>query len=71
MMLGRLQRDCELYFGFGHRNPKKLSEGDEQKQISEMLRLYSILPEKPVWCTAKKIIQYARRMGVRSITNRK
>lgn len=63
-MLGRLQSDCDYYLGFGGRNPQRLWAGDEGAQIREMMRIYSILEEKPVWIDEERIAKYAEEMGV-------
>ena len=63
-MLGRLQQDCEYYLGDGNRCPRRLWAGNEDAQIREMMRIYSILEEKPVWLSEEQIAKYAEEMGV-------
>lgn len=65
MMLGRLQRDCNFYLGFGMRNADyALYCKDEKEQINEMLKIYNELPLKPLWLKVADILQYAEQMNV-------
>lgn len=62
MMLDRLRCDCEYYLHHGGGNPKGLWAQDERKQISEMRRLYDILPVKPEWLHQGDIDKYELEM---------
>lgn len=64
MMLGRLVSDCEYYLNWGGRSPRVLWAGSEKEQISEMRRIYRLLPIKPEWLTLDDIANYENQMGI-------
>ena len=63
-MLGRLQRDCEYYLGYGGRSKKVLWTLDEKEQIALMKELWKSFDstEKPVWLTWEEIVAYEKRI---------
>ena len=62
MMLSRLQSDCEYFLNWGQRREKHLWAGNCKDQITEMKRLYELLPEKPEWLTLEQIEEYETKM---------
>jgi len=62
MLLGRLQMDCEYFLGNGDRNTKYLHQLNVDLQITEMKRLWDVLPEKPEWISMEDINNYENRM---------
>lgn len=64
-LLYKMSTEVEYYLNNG-RNPKYLTELDEERHILKMLKLWSSFPydRKPQWITDKDIKEYAREMGV-------
>lgn len=62
-LLGRLQRDCEYYLGFGNRDKKRLWALDEALQIQKMKEIYESLPVKPEWISLEEINAYEEKMS--------
>jgi hypothetical protein len=63
MMLDRLRMDCEYFLNYGRRHEKVLWAGNVKDQITEMKRLYNLLPEKPEWLALSQIEKYAKDMA--------
>lgn len=63
MMLSRLQSDCEYFLNYGRRHENILWAGNVEDQITEMKRLYDIVPEKPEWLALEQIEKYAKDMA--------
>jgi len=61
-LLSRLQQDCEYFLNNGQRNTKHLWGMTVQNHIAEMYKQYDLLPEKPVWLTRERILEYERQM---------
>jgi hypothetical protein len=63
-LLSRLKSDCEYFLGNGNRNEKDLWAGNVKDQISEMKRIWNILPkdEKPEWLSMEDIENYEKQM---------
>ena len=64
MMLGRLRSDCDYYLGYGGRNPDRLCEHNEKKQIEAMKSIWLGFAEyeKPQWLSWEQILDYDRKM---------
>lgn len=64
MLLGRLQRDCEYYLGYGNRQNKHLWAGNVEDQIDTMITLYESFGDdkKPEWITMDDIEKYREEM---------
>jgi len=64
MLLGRLQRDCEYYLGYGNRQDKHLWAGNVEDQIDTMITLYESFPDdaKPEWISREEIEKYREEM---------
>lgn len=64
MMLGRLRSDCDYYLGWGNRCPSVLPDGNEQKHIEYMKRIWNSFSEneKPEWLTWEQILAYEKEM---------
>ncbi|AGO47663.1 hypothetical protein Phi4:1_gp126 [Cellulophaga phage phi4:1] len=58
MLLGRLQMDLDYYLGFGGRNEKHLFYSSIEEHIRETINLWKLLPVKPEWLRATKLIEY-------------
>ena len=73
MMLSRLKQDCEYFLGNGNRYEKNLWAGNVKDQISEMKRIWNILPkdEKPEWLSMEDIENYEKRMTSKPIEEKK
>lgn len=65
-LLGRLQRDCEHYLGYGQRNDKHLWAGNVRDQIKYMKAIWNSFPEgeKPQWLSVEQIEGYEEKMNV-------
>lgn len=65
-LLGRLQRDCEHYLGYGQRNDKHLWAGNVRDQIKYMKAIWNSFPEgeKPQWLSVEQIEEYEEKMNV-------
>lgn len=61
MMLSRYQSDMEYYFNFGGMSDRVLYFKDFHTHLNEMIKLWKILPEKPVWLRARQLIEYRTR----------
>lgn len=63
-MLSRLKADCDYYLGNGNRKKKHLWAEDEEKQITEMKKLYNSFKEseKPEWLSYEEILDYEKKM---------
>lgn len=62
MMLSRLKTDNDYFLGNGNRNPKHLWATNIEDQITEMKRLWNILPVKPEWLSMEDILNYEKQM---------
>lgn len=64
MLLGRLQRDCEYYLGYGNRQDKHLWASNVEDQIDTMITLYESFDDdkKPEWITIEEIEKYQEEM---------
>lgn len=62
MLLGRLQSDIEYFLGYGNRCEKHLYYGEIKLHFQEMINLWKILPEKPVWFRAVDFINYKKQL---------
>ena len=62
MMLSRLQMDCDYWLGAGNKCDKHLWAGNPRAQVAEMRRLYTLLPETPVWLTTEQLREYEAKM---------
>lgn len=62
MMLSRLKTDNDYFLGNGNRNPKHLWATNVEDQITEMKRLWNILPVKPEWLSMEDILNYEKQM---------
>lgn len=67
MMLGRLQRDCEYFLGFGYGCEKHLYYKNVNKHCDEMEKLWNSFSEadKPKWLTLEQIKKYRKQMSER------
>ena len=64
-LLGRMQRDCEYWLGYGGRNDKKLwalEKNEHLKLMGELLESFSP-EEKPTWLTPEQLAEYVYRMS--------
>lgn len=64
-LLGRLQRDCECFLGYGNRNERRLWGLNVNDHIKYMKYLYLLFPinEKPQWLTMADILRYESEMN--------
>ena len=62
MMLSRLKTDNDYFLGNGNRNSKHLWATNVEDQITEMKRLWNILPVKPEWLSMEDILNYEKQM---------
>lgn len=64
MMLGRFQRDCEYYLGFGGRSKEVLWCKDEKQHIANMKAIYDTFDDqsKPQWLTWEQILAYEKQL---------
>lgn len=61
MLLSRLQMDVEYFLNYGNGCEKHLFYGDIKKHIAEMINLWKILPEKPIWLRAVDLVNYKKK----------
>lgn len=66
IMLGRFQRDCEYFLGFGGRSLKHLWSGNVKTHIQNMKDIWNSFSsdEKPQWLTFEKILEYEKDMDI-------
>jgi Large polyvalent protein-associated domain 11 len=62
MMLSRLQMDCEYFLGYGKRCVCHLWANTVEEHISEMKRLYGLVPVNPEWLSMEDILDFESRM---------
>lgn len=62
MLLGRLQMDIEYFLGHGKRNEKHLYFQNAKEHIKETIELWKILPIKPEWLRASKLVEYKKQI---------
>ena len=58
MMLSRYKQDLLYYWGCGNKFEKHLYWGDYKTHIKEIIKLWKILPIKPIWFRATEIIAF-------------
>ena len=62
MILNRCQMDVEYYLGWGNGDVNRLFFDTPQEHIEEMIKLWKLLPAKPVWLRACELIEYKARI---------
>lgn len=63
-LLGRLQRDCHVFLGYGNRNLNKLWAGNVKEQIKTMKVIWLTFHsnKKPTWLSMGEILRLESNM---------